>query len=141
MNTRAKKIRGRGTANKVDARFLNFQREVFYDEWDAQQEDKRLITKVTEEKARTIISRNSSPDIPFELSINPYRGCEHGCNYCYARPSHAYLDLSAGIDFETKLYAKVNAVHRKKQYTAAYRTSLRFTPRGVGDGFPCRGNN
>jgi DNA repair photolyase len=64
---------------------------------------------VTEERARSIISRNDSPDIHFEQSINPYRGCEHGCIYCYARPSHGYLNLSAGIDFETKLFAKTNA--------------------------------
>ncbi len=109
MNTAGKKLKGRGTANAVDARYLDFQREVFYDEWETQNENEKVITEVTEEKARTIISRNTSPDIPFELSINPYRGCEHGCNYCYARPSHAYLDLSPGIDFETRLFAKVNA--------------------------------
>ena len=60
--------------------------------------------------ARTIIARNESPDIPFTQSINPYQGCEHGCIYCYARPTHAYLDLSPGLDFETKLFAKPNAV-------------------------------
>ena len=69
----------------------------------------RPDTVVTEERARSIISRNDSPDIHFEQSINPYRGCEHGCIYCYARPSHGYLNLSAGIDFETKLFAKTNA--------------------------------
>src|SRR6185436_19264032 len=63
-------------------------------------------TVVTEERARSIISRNDSPDIPFLQSINPYRGCEHGCIYCYARPSHGYLGLSTGLDFETKLFAK-----------------------------------
>ncbi|MCK7593468.1 PA0069 family radical SAM protein [Pseudomarimonas salicorniae] len=66
-------------------------------------------TTVVEERARSIISRNSSPDIPFSQSINPYRGCEHGCSYCFARPSHAYLNLSPGIDFETRLFAKTNA--------------------------------
>ncbi|HEY2344839.1 MAG TPA: PA0069 family radical SAM protein [Xanthomonadaceae bacterium] len=66
-------------------------------------------THVTEERARSIISRNDSPDVGFEQSINPYRGCEHGCVYCFARPTHAYLDLSPGLDFETKLYAKTNA--------------------------------
>jgi len=68
-----------------------------------------LRTTVTEEACRTIISRNRSPDIPFDRSINPYRGCEHGCVYCYARPTHAYLGLSPGLDFETKLFAKPNA--------------------------------
>jgi len=69
----------------------------------------RLRTTVTVENARSIISRNQSPDIPFDRSVNPYRGCEHGCVYCYARPTHAYLGLSPGIDFETRLYAKTNA--------------------------------
>ena len=68
-----------------------------------------LKTYVTVEHAKTIISRNDSPDIPFTQSINPYRGCEHGCVYCFARPSHAYLNLSPGVDFETRLFAKVNA--------------------------------
>ncbi len=72
-------------------------------------EPPRLRTTVTAETARSIISRNTSPDIPFEQSVNAYRGCEHGCIYCYARPSHAYLDLSPGLDFETQLFAKENA--------------------------------
>ena len=66
-------------------------------------------TVVSEESARSIISRNQSPDVPFSQSINPYRGCEHGCSYCFARPTHAYLNLSPGIDFETRLFAKTNA--------------------------------
>ncbi|MNK95157.1 Radical SAM superfamily protein [compost metagenome] len=72
----------------------------------------RLVTQVTLEQARSILTRNASPDIPFDVSINPYRGCEHGCIYCFARPTHAYLDLSPGLDFETKLYAKTNAAER-----------------------------
>ena len=68
-----------------------------------------LRTHVTEERARTIITRNQSPDIPFDRSINAYRGCEHGCIYCYARPTHAYHDLSPGLDFETRLFAKPDA--------------------------------
>ena len=69
----------------------------------------RLQTHVTPEHAKTILSRNPSPDIPFNVSLNPYRGCEHGCVYCFARPSHSYLGLSPGLDFETRLFAKVNA--------------------------------
>src|SRR5690554_6604532 len=69
----------------------------------------RPVTTVSLETARSIISRNTSPDIPFDQSINTYRGCEHGCIYCYARPSHAYLDLSPCLDIETRLYAKTNA--------------------------------
>jgi DNA repair photolyase len=116
MVANTKKLKGRGTANKADARYLEFEREVFHDDWDKPVEEENFQTTVMEEQARTIITRNSSPDVPFELSINPYRGCEHGCNYCYARPSHAYLDLSPGIDFETKLFAKINAaelLHRE----------------------------
>ncbi len=75
------------------------------DDWQPQ----KLHTRVSREQARTLITRNASPDVPFNLSINPYRGCEHGCIYCYARPSHAYLDLSPGLDFESRLFAKVNA--------------------------------
>ncbi len=85
----------------------------------------RLQTQVTEERARSIVSRNQSPDIPFSQSLNPYRGCEHGCVYCFARPSHAYLDLSPGLDFETKLYAKTNAAEllRKELARKGYRCS------------------
>ena len=104
-----KKNRGRGTTNTIDPRFLEQQRESFQDGWTVPDDDKRVPTSVSMETARTIITKNQSPDIPFDRSINPYRGCEHGCNYCYARPSHAYLDLSPGIDFETKLFAKTNA--------------------------------
>lgn len=73
------------------------------------------LTEVREEIARTVISRNQSPDLPFDRSINPYRGCEHGCIYCYARPSHAYWDLSPGIDFETRLIAKSNVASALEQ--------------------------
>ncbi|WP_347554780.1 PA0069 family radical SAM protein [Robbsia sp. KACC 23696] len=75
----------------------------------------RLQTTVTTETARTIIARNTSPDIPFDRSLNAYRGCEHGCVYCFARPTHAYLDLSPGIDFETKLFVKTNAVEKLRE--------------------------
>lgn len=71
-----------------------------------------LRTTVTEETARSILSRNTSPDVGFNVSLNPYRGCEHGCSYCFARPSHAYLNLSPGLDFETRLFAKTNAAQR-----------------------------
>ena len=74
-----------------------------------------LATEVMDEQARTIISRNSSPDLPFDQSINPYRGCEHACIYCYARPTHAYWDMSPGLDFETRLIAKPNAAVRLRQ--------------------------
>jgi DNA repair photolyase len=79
------------------------------DGWYRDEVPDSIATQVRPEAARSIITRNDSPDIPFEQSINPYRGCEHGCNYCYARPSHAYMDLSPGIDFETKIFYKQDA--------------------------------
>ncbi|MFL6580253.1 MAG: PA0069 family radical SAM protein [Burkholderiales bacterium] len=103
--------KGRGATLNPDGRFEQLSREVFEDGWDSPLEEGpgRPETVVMAERANTIISKNQSPDIPFTLSINPYRGCEHGCIYCYARPSHAYLNLSPGIDFETRLFAKINA--------------------------------
>lgn len=102
-------MKGRGTSSKVDARFLAHQRFEIDDGWTPEPGVDTVPTEIFQETARTIVSRNQSPDIPFEASVNPYRGCEHGCVYCYARPSHAYVDLSPGIDFETKIFAKTNA--------------------------------
>jgi len=112
-------LKGRGATYNPENRFRREQREPVDDGWlgtaeatgDSGEEDAppRLKTVVRIQQARTIIARNDSPDIPFNQSINPYQGCEHGCIYCYARPSHAYLDLSPGIDFETKLFAKPEA--------------------------------
>jgi DNA repair photolyase len=103
--------RGRGAGINPEGRFEQVVREAVDDGWNTPPEDEppRLRTTVTPEHAKSIIARNDSPDVPFTQSINPYRGCEHGCIYCYARPSHAYLNLSPGVDFETKLVAKVNA--------------------------------
>jgi DNA repair photolyase len=104
------RIKGRGAASNPEGRFETVTQTREDDGWYRDDEPApRPDTHVTEERARSIISRNDSPDIHFEQSINPYRGCEHGCIYCYARPSHGYLNLSAGIDFETKLFAKTNA--------------------------------
>ncbi len=101
-------VRGRGAKSNHSGRFESRQREDFHDGWgeDGDLEAPKLTTMVTPERARTIISRNDSPDIGFGQSINPYRGCEHGCIYCYARPSHAYMGLSPGIDFESKIFFK-----------------------------------
>lgn len=124
------KIKGRGTASEVDGRYLDWQREAFDDGWDPGQAAPPPATTVTIEHSRTIISRNQSPDIPFEASINPYRGCEHGCSYCYARPTHAYMDLSPGIDFETKLFAKPDAAALLRKELASPR--YRCTPIALG---------
>lgn len=104
-------IKGRGSLSNRTSRFEPLQRTSFDDEWGVASQDAapRPATTVSFETARSIISRNDSPDVPFEQSINPYRGCEHGCIYCYARPTHAYLNHSPGLDFETRLYAKGNA--------------------------------
>ena len=106
--------KGRGATFNPANRYQSEQREPVDDGWVAAPEDgdsepPPLKTTVRIVAARTIISRNDSPDIPFTQSINPYQGCEHGCVYCYARPTHAYLDLSPGLDFETKLFAKPDA--------------------------------
>ncbi len=112
-------IKGRGATFNPGNRFRRDSREAVDDGWTPPpaegkaesegQELPPLKTTVTIQRSRTIIARNASPDIPFTQSINPYQGCEHGCVYCYARPTHAYLDLSPGLDFETKLFAKPNA--------------------------------
>ena len=104
--------RGRGTARHVASRFAPVQIvPVVEDGLDAEGEEapKQLPTVLTMERARGIITRNKSPDVPFERSINPYYGCEHGCFYCFARPSHSYRDLNPGLDFETRIFAKENA--------------------------------
>jgi DNA repair photolyase len=132
--------KGRGTGSNVASRFDTFQREALAPEqqdWpgdddavaaaQADGEDMaRPKTVVVQQQARSIIRRNTSPDIGFEQSINPYQGCEHGCVYCYARPTHAYLGLSPGLDFETRIFAKANAAEllRAELARPGYRPSL-----------------
>jgi DNA repair photolyase len=109
------RIKGRGAASNREGRFESTRVEREDDGWFPEAdllETARPPTLVTGERARSIISRNDSPDIAFSQSINMYRGCEHGCFYCYARPTHSYLNLSAGIDFETRLTAKLNAAEQ-----------------------------
>lgn len=101
--------RGRGAVSNQTGRFERFAKERVDDGWQIAEDVPPLRTEVTDEAPKHIITRNQSPDIPFDRSINPYRGCEHGCVYCFARPSHAYVGLSAGLDFESKLFAKPNA--------------------------------
>lgn len=108
MPTHFKK--GRGALSNPTGRFEQLTQEEFDDGWD--DPDKfhpKIPTQLFVESAKTVITYNQSPDVPFDRSINPYRGCEHGCVYCFARPSHAYLGLSPGLDFETKLFYKPDA--------------------------------
>ncbi len=101
--------RGRGALTNDSGRFEAERRVLLDDGWGVNDAPPPLKTHVTDETPRTIITRNTSPDIGFDRSINPYRGCEHGCVYCFARPTHAYMGLSPGLDFESRLFAKPNA--------------------------------
>ncbi|HET9670001.1 MAG TPA: PA0069 family radical SAM protein [Casimicrobiaceae bacterium] len=102
--------KGRGATFNPENRYRHDAREAYDDGWsDADVEAPTLRTTVTIQRARTILAHNDSPDVPFSQSINPYQGCEHGCIYCFARPTHAYLDLSPGLDFESRLFAKPDA--------------------------------
>ena len=111
--------RGRGARLNMAGRFEKLGRALFDDGWDSLDDLPPLKTQVFEETAKSIITRNQSPDISFDRSINPYRGCEHGCSYCYARPTHAYMGLSPGLDFESKLFAKTNAAELLRQELSA----------------------
>ncbi len=101
--------RGRGAVSSPQPRFNQRVREAEPDGWLASPEPLSAVTRIAPETARSLISRNQSPDVFFDQSVNPYRGCEHGCIYCYARPNHAWVGLSPGLDFETRLFAKLNA--------------------------------
>ena len=133
----------RGALSQIQGRYERDERSPFDDGWGAGDEGEAegganpppLPTQVTAERARSIIARNDSPDIPFDQSVNPYRGCEHGCIYCYARPSHAYLELSPGLDFETKLFAKTNAVELLKAELA--KPGYRPSPIAFGTNTDC----
>lgn len=101
--------RGRGATSNPEGRFEPRRVEAVWDDRGEDAPDPSPATQVFIDKTRTILARNDSPDVPFDVSINPYRGCEHGCAYCFARPTHSYLSLSPGLDFETKIYAKPEA--------------------------------
>src|SRR5579859_2688378 len=120
----------RGALTNPEGRFEAYTTRTEDDGWWREEDLPPLRTTVTEDSSRTIIATNDSPDIPFDRSINPYRGCEHGCVYCYARPSHGYLGLSAGIDFETKLFAKPQAA--KLLEAELRKPGYRCTPIALG---------
>ncbi len=116
-------LKGRGTAWAIEHRFTKDHVEAFDDGWGtleqfAHEETLAPATQVIEENVKSILAGNESPDVAFDLSINPYRGCEHGCIYCFARPTHSYLNLSPGLDFETRIVAKVNAAQRLREALA-----------------------
>jgi DNA repair photolyase len=113
-------VKGRGATINIEGRFEIWQRESADDGWfqDPGDEDSRPKTVIAIEHAKSVISRHQSPDVGFSQSINPYRGCAHGCPFCFARPSHAYLGLSPGLDFETRLSAKVNAAQKLREEIA-----------------------
>ncbi len=116
---------GRGTGLNPEGRFESLRRSDFDDGWDRDEELPPFRTLITEERPRRMITRNQSPDVPFDRSLNPYRGCEHGCIYCFARPGHSYLGLSPGLDFETRLVARPAAAEvlerdlRRRSYRPA----------------------
>ena len=122
--------RGRGAASNSTGRFEPQVRESFDDGWDVTEDLEALRTDVQIERPRKIITRNDSPDISFDRSINPYRGCEHGCVYCFARPTHAYMGLSPGLDFETKLFVKDGAAELLERELAA----SNYQPRTIAMG-------
>lgn len=125
-----KALKGRGAVSNLQGRYELHARAGFDDGWGAASQDEAQgeesaatwKTQVSDEQARTILTRNASPDLPFNVSLNPYRGCEHGCIYCFARPTHSYLGLSPGLDFESRIYAKVNAPEllRREMAKASY---------------------
>lgn len=116
-------MKGRGAVSNLQGRYEVDLREAFDDGWNPAASDERedapvIRTDVVMEQARSILTRNASPDVPFNVSLNPYRGCEHGCIYCFARPTHSYLGLSPGIDFESRIFAKANAAALLRQALA-----------------------
>jgi DNA repair photolyase len=126
----ADRRRGRGARSNRSSRFDESGRIGFDDGWETLATIDAFKTEVSLERAKSIIARNDSPDISFEQSINPYRGCEHGCIYCYARPTHSFLGHSAGLDFETKLYTKVNAAELLERELA----NPRYVPKVIALG-------
>src|SRR6185312_12014364 len=115
-----KRLRGRGAVSNASGRFEKETRVLVDDGWNTEDdEEPSLKTEILRDSSRTIITRNNSPDISFSQSINPYKGCEHGCIYCFARPTHAYLGFSPGADFESKIFTKPNAAELLRKELSA----------------------
>ena len=126
-----RRLRGRGAVSNASGRFEKETRVLVDDGWNAEEEiEPSLKTEILRDTSRTIITRNQSPDISFEQSINPYKGCEHGCIYCFARPTHAYLGMSPGADFESKIFAKPNAAELLRRELA----SPKYVPKVIAIG-------
>jgi DNA repair photolyase len=121
---------GRGALSNPDNRFEQYASEAVDFGWDAAEVDPRLRTQVYRDNSRSVIVYNCSPDVPFDRSINPYRGCEHGCVYCFARPTHAYLGCSPGLDFETRIFYKPDAASLLRRELSA--KSYRCQPIALG---------
>lgn len=124
------RLKARGASTNAEGRFEPYVRLSENDGWDIAEDERIARTEVSEEQPRSVINRVSSPDLNFDRSVNAYRGCEHGCIYCYARPSHGYLGLSAGLDFETKLVARPTAPEVLERELG--RKSYRVAPIAIG---------
>jgi len=125
-----RRLHGRGALSNAVSRYDTAKRALFDDGWERDEELPALKTQVIVDATRSIITRNDSPDISFSQTINPYRGCEHGCIYCFARPNHAFLGMSPGVDFETKLFAKPNAA----ELLAKELSSPKYVPQVIAIG-------
>ncbi|MDJ0805788.1 MAG: PA0069 family radical SAM protein [Gammaproteobacteria bacterium] len=124
-------VKGRGALSNPENRYARFSREAFDDGWGSlEAEPERLKTTLQVDQSRSVITYNQSPDVPFDRSLNPYRGCEHGCIYCYARPTHAWLGHSPGLDFESRLYHKPDMVDCLRRELAA--DNYQCAPLAVG---------
>jgi len=124
------RLRARGSATNMSGRFEPYGRAAADDGWDIPEDERLLRTEVSEEQPRSVLNYVASPDLPFDRTLNPYRGCEHGCCYCFARPTHAYLGLSPGLDFETRLVARPMAPQVLTRELA--RKSYRPRPLAIG---------
>ncbi|MFT5113507.1 MAG: DNA repair photolyase, partial [Parasphingorhabdus sp.] len=123
-------LKGRGTDSSIVNRFQQLHGEWIDDGWDLPEQEATVRTELIRDHSRSVLTRNQSPDVPFDRSINPYRGCEHGCIYCYARPTHAWLDMSPGLDFETRILYKQDAAEILREQLG--KKNYQCQPIGIG---------